>query len=414
MRELRQLEQLLIISGNLAKDTRCKKIIRESGLSDELLAGKGEFLFVPLAKRGERNKNSLTHQYRLRYNDEAMVNKAVRKTDVFGYLLLDRIARKGLQAQSYLLCNLWGEIKDKDVGEYAQSIPSLMNLYNRVMFLFNSMVTTGIIPNNSDLMRDAYFLMLWYVIYEIILEKAVLYKETVNKLVQTLLESGGIGEYEVYVNAIKREQKETGSICEHTELWIMLEVLNTSEKDLTYLLTSYYYVQNQNKLWNDLYYETKEKVEAVEEKLKQRAYINTLLSGESNRPRITISSTDTMAPATFEKLIALVFSKLGYNVMTTKLSGDQGVDVIAEKRGLRIAIQAKCYKEPVGNFAIQEVVAGKAFYHAQEAYVVTNSYFTKSAKQLADANNVVLWDRDALNQQMTRMNIYKSDLEYAY
>lgn len=66
---------------------------------------------------------------------------------------------------------------------------------------------------------------------------------------------------------------------------------------------------------------------------------------------------DQIKPVVFEKPIAILFRKMGYEARATKLSGDQGVDVIAEKLNRVIAIQAKLYSNPVGNSAIQEVVA---------------------------------------------------------
>ena len=111
--------------------------------------------------------------------------------------------------------------------------------------------------------------------------------------------------------------------------------------------------------------------------------------------------TYNMNPYAFEELIAALFRAMGFDAEPTKKSGDQGVDVIARKRMNIIAIQVKCYPNTVvGNSAIQEVVAGKCFYNATEAIVVTNSTFSKSAIQLADANNVLLWDKYTLKEKL--------------
>lgn len=45
---------------------------------------------------------------------------------------------------------------------------------------------------------------------------------------------------------------------------------------------------------------------------------------------------------------------------------------------------------------MMEIYSAQAFYKADEAYVFTNSYFTKQANELAVATNVILCDRDAL------------------
>ena len=75
---------------------------------------------------------------------------------------------------------------------------------------------------------------------------------------------------------------------------------------------------------------------------------------------------------------------------TTATTGDQGVDLIARKDKSVIAIQCKYYSKPVGNKAVQEVIAGKGFYNCNKAVVISNNLFTKSAKQLADDSNVKL------------------------
>lgn len=95
----------------------------------------------------------------------------------------------------------------------------------------------------------------------------------------------------------------------------------------------------------------------------------------------------------YEHLVAEHLKSKGYaGVKVTKASGDYGVDVIAHKHGRKYAVQCKYYSAPVGVAAVQEAVAGKAMYGCDEAMVVTNSTFTKAAKELAKANNVTLLD----------------------
>lgn len=122
---------------------------------------------------------------------------------------------------------------------------------------------------------------------------------------------------------------------------------------------------------------------------------------------ITIDDVDLMTGSEFELFIAQLFRKMGYSTQTTKASGDQGVDVIAERNGVKFGIQCKCYSNTVSNSAIQEVVAGKQFYHLDKVIVVTNSCFTKSAEELARANDVILWDRIILKEKLLSFNVNK-------
>ncbi len=126
---------------------------------------------------------------------------------------------------------------------------------------------------------------------------------------------------------------------------------------------------------------------------------------ESKEERITMAEIDAMGGFEFENFVADMFTQFGYKTYVTKASGDQGVDVIAEKEDVKLAIQAKCYHGVVGNKAIQECVAGTKYYKAKNGVVVTNSHFTNSAKELAKANGIILWDRDVLKQKLDEVDL---------
>lgn len=106
---------------------------------------------------------------------------------------------------------------------------------------------------------------------------------------------------------------------------------------------------------------------------------------------------DAMDGHTFEYWCAELLRKNGFtDVTVTKSSGDQGVDLLAKKDGIKFAIQCKCYASNVGNTPIQEVSAGKTFYNCQIGVVMTNRYFTQGAIALAERTGTLLWDRDKL------------------
>jgi restriction system protein len=115
----------------------------------------------------------------------------------------------------------------------------------------------------------------------------------------------------------------------------------------------------------------------------------------SNAECYGLLDIDTMDGHDFEYWCASLLEKLGYiDVEVTRGSGDQGVDVLAKKDGIRYAIQCKRYTSDLGNTPIQEVNAGKTIYHCHVGAVITNRYFTKGAKEAAEATGVLLWDRD--------------------
>ena len=94
----------------------------------------------------------------------------------------------------------------------------------------------------------------------------------------------------------------------------------------------------------------------------------------------------------FEQYCAEILRLNGYkNVRLTKASGDQGVDIVAEFKKEKYAIQCKYYSSPLGNKPVQEVHAGKTYYECDKAIVMTNSKFTKGAIELAQSVGVKLW-----------------------
>ena len=118
---------------------------------------------------------------------------------------------------------------------------------------------------------------------------------------------------------------------------------------------------------------------------------------EMNRlARSGVNEIDIMDGKTFEKYLEVLFIKLGYKVDRTRYIGDYGADLVVKKDGVKTIIQAKRYKNKVNIKAIQEAVAAKGFYQCDKAMVVTNSFYTKQAIELARSNRVELWDRKDL------------------
>lgn len=114
---------------------------------------------------------------------------------------------------------------------------------------------------------------------------------------------------------------------------------------------------------------------------------------------------DSMEGHDFEYYCAELLKKNGFeNVEVTRGSGDQGIDILSVKDGVKYGIQCKCYSSDIGNKAVQEAFSGKTFYHCHVASVLTNRYFTASAKELAESNGVLLWDRDYLNKLIENAN----------
>ncbi len=93
----------------------------------------------------------------------------------------------------------------------------------------------------------------------------------------------------------------------------------------------------------------------------------------------------------FEAWVAESLRVFGWEAETTPSSGDQGLDVIARRNGRRLGVQCKLYSAPIGNRAVQEAHAGKAFHRVDAAVVLSNARFTPSAQALATATGVRLF-----------------------
>lgn len=94
----------------------------------------------------------------------------------------------------------------------------------------------------------------------------------------------------------------------------------------------------------------------------------------------------------FEGQCAERLRRAGWTVRVTQASGDHGADLLANKHGRHVAIQCKYYSSAVGNSAVQEIHAAKAYYGCKYAAVVSNNGYTNGARALASATNVLLLD----------------------
>lgn len=127
---------------------------------------------------------------------------------------------------------------------------------------------------------------------------------------------------------------------------------------------------------------------------------------QSKEEKLTTESLKTspqrfslLSGTDFEKLLYRLFEKMGYKVEWIGHSGDQGGDLIANREGERILIQAKCYRDwSTGNEAVQQVVGAMKYYGCNRSMVVSTSKFTQEAYALGRANNTDLISKDRLSE----------------
>lgn len=162
---------------------------------------------------------------------------------------------------------------------------------------------------------------------------------------------------------------------ENLDFDTMLEILNSS---------------------HEIYQSFYEKYERLQAKKDKERFLKGDFSREEELQKQEIEYLNIETGFEFEEYVAKLYGKLGYKVEVTKKSKDQGADIIAYKNNMKYVIQAKFYSNPVGNKAVQEVVAAIGMYKANKGIVVTNSSFTPSAIELAKANQIELVDANKI------------------
>lgn len=117
-----------------------------------------------------------------------------------------------------------------------------------------------------------------------------------------------------------------------------------------------------------------------------------------------LKDIDNMSGIDFEYYVANLLQEAGFHNISLTEKFDLGVDIIAEKDGVRWGIQAKRNSNIVKANAVRQVVTGLKLYNCDRSMVVTNSVYSAVAQRLAYGNNCLLIDRTKLNRisQLTK------------
>jgi len=147
------------------------------------------------------------------------------------------------------------------------------------------------------------------------------------------------------------------------------------------------YLEDNSKIVDRLDREFDKKVKWNEDTIN---YYIEFIETKINESDSKFDYSDDMDPYDYEHLCAEEFKKNKWDAEATQGSSDQGVDVIATKDTRTLVAQCKRFMKPVGNKAVQEIVAGMKYYEATEGVVIAPNGYTNSAKNLAEANNIKL------------------------
>jgi len=242
--------------------------------------------------------------------------------------------------------------------------------------------------------------------YKDILRKIDLLKETLEKkgwsflknelieLIEDEFKRQEYGRFKKRINGKKRKKLETYIRDFLETYWEEYENVEEQEKYLNFLKKFL-----EEKGFKTEKEELENKIREIKKEMEISRFEKKLFEKEK---QLTIEEIELMNGYEFEKFLKRLFEKMGYKVIHTSLSKDQGADLILSKFGEKIVVQAKRYSNKVGNRAIQEVVAAIKHYKADKAMVICTSNFTRSAIELAESNNIKLIDRDGLNKLIDR------------
>jgi len=129
------------------------------------------------------------------------------------------------------------------------------------------------------------------------------------------------------------------------------------------------------------------------------------------RPKRAPPSADllrilTMSPVAFEHFCRDVLEREGFQAVTTKQTGDQGIDVELRARDGRIGV-AQCKQTPhtnIGRPTVQQLYGEMISRGATFGYIITTGAFTDEAAAFARTKTITLVDRDALLAMVDRQS----------
>lgn len=115
-------------------------------------------------------------------------------------------------------------------------------------------------------------------------------------------------------------------------------------------------------------------------------------------------------PREFEAALKLLFERKGFSVELTKASGDGGIDLHVVSPvpivGGRYIVQAKRYKDSVGEPVLRDLYGTLIHERAMKAILITSGYFTKSALAFAEGKPIELIDGEALQVLIDQMGLH--------
>lgn len=106
----------------------------------------------------------------------------------------------------------------------------------------------------------------------------------------------------------------------------------------------------------------------------------------------------SLNPTDFEVAVGDLFLDKGYEVWTTRASGDHGVDLHLEKEGKKFVVQCKTYKKTLGPNVARDLYGTMTAQGADKAFLVAPSGFSQATKEFCNDKPIILLDIDELTK----------------
>jgi hypothetical protein len=110
-------------------------------------------------------------------------------------------------------------------------------------------------------------------------------------------------------------------------------------------------------------------------------------------------ATDRTAitPLAYDEWCAAVLRRDGWQAQALLAAKvDMGIDVIAEKEGVRVALRCRQHDEPVDVAAIRQAIAGCQHFETTRAVVVSTTHYTPPAEKRAASSGILLLHENQL------------------
>ncbi len=127
-------------------------------------------------------------------------------------------------------------------------------------------------------------------------------------------------------------------------------------------------------------------------------------SGSAVEP-VTLEQLQTLSPADFERYVAAVFRRKGYEVSVRGSSGDLGVDLeVVNEQGRRAVVQCKRYRSTVGPDVVRELYGTMIHERAAHAFLVTTAEISDAAREWSRGKPLTLVDGQLLIELTQEMD----------